>query len=51
MILTGFSWQSLKWPSAWLVLEPSKPQSGSSSVFLIGPSTNFVFERSFAVGF
>ena len=43
---TGLSTQSLLSPVAWLVLEPSKPQIGSSA-----PSgTIFVFERSLEVG-
>src|SRR5262245_49713503 len=43
---TGLSTQSLLSPVAWLVLEPSKPQIGSSA-----PSgTILVFERSLAVG-
>ena len=43
---TGMSTQSLLSPVAWLVLEPSKPQSGNGA-----PSARiFVFERSFAVG-
>ena len=43
---TGISTQSLLSPVAWLVLEPSKPHTGSGA-----PSgTIFVLERSFAVG-
>jgi hypothetical protein len=43
---TGWSTRSEAWPSAWLVLEPSKPQIGSAS-----PSARIlVLERSFAVG-
>ena len=43
---TGFSTQSELLPGAWLVLDPSKPQIGSSA-----PSARtFVFERRRAVG-
>ncbi len=43
---TGCSTQSELRPGAWLVLEPSKPQIGSSA-----PSARiFVFDRSRAVG-
>src|SRR4051794_5033807 len=43
---TGLSTRSEEEPSAWLVLDPSKPQVGSSS-----PSARIlVFERSLAVG-
>lgn len=43
---TGWSTRSEAWPSAWFVLDPSKPQIGSSS-----PSDMiFVLERSLAVG-
>jgi hypothetical protein len=43
---TGCSTQSDASPGAWLVLEPSKPQMGSSA-----PSERIlVFERSLAVG-
>jgi hypothetical protein len=45
-LATGFSTQSLLSPVAWLVLEPSKPQMGSSA-----PSgRTFVFERHSDVG-
>ena len=43
---TGLSTQSLLSPAAWLVLEPSKPQIGSS----LPSSMILVFERSFDVG-
>jgi hypothetical protein len=43
---TGLSTQSDLSPGAWLVLDPSKPQMGSSA-----PSAMIlVFDRSFAVG-
>ena len=43
---TGFNTQSELLPGAWFVLDPSKPQIGSSA-----PSARiFVFERSRAVG-
>src|SRR5215203_895224 len=43
---TGLRTQSDWSPGAWLVLDPSKPQMGSSA-----PSARIlVFERSFAVG-
>src|SRR3546814_20739142 len=43
---TGLSTQSEEWPSAWLVDEPSKPQTGGS-----WPSARIlVLERSRGVG-
>src|SRR6478736_6265308 len=43
---TGLSTRSEAWPSAWFVLEPSKPQIGGSA-----PSVRIlVFDRSLAVG-
>lgn len=45
-VATGLSTRSELWPSAWLVLEPSKPHTPGSA-----PSARIlVFERSFAVG-
>lgn len=50
-VKTGFSTRSEAWPTAWLVLEPSKPQIGSSATSCDGlPAMIFVFERSLAVG-
>lgn len=43
---TGCSTRSEAWPSAWFVLDPSKPQMGSSAL----SARIFVLERSFAVG-
>ena len=48
---TGFSTQSDEWPSACIVEEPSKPQSGSCS--RVGKSSNSlicVLPRRFATG-
>src|SRR6476619_5258162 len=43
---TGLRTRSEAWPSAWFVLEPSKPQTGGSA-----PSVRIlVFDRSLAVG-
>ena len=43
---TGLRTRSEAWPSAWFVLEPSKPQIGGSA-----PSVRIlVFDRSLAVG-
>lgn len=50
-VKTGFSTRSEAWPSAWLVLDPSKPQMGSSATSDDGePGMILVLERSLAVG-
>src|ERR1700704_1364368 len=43
---TGLSTRSQAWPSAWFVLEPSKPQIGGSA----RSARILVFDRSLAVG-
>src|SRR5262249_50665821 len=47
---TGLMMQSDAWPSAWFVLEPSKPHSGTFFSSVTGPGKILVFDRSFRVG-
>ena len=49
-IHTGFSKQSLSPPSACNVLDPSKPQVGSSETEDTAPSNTLVFDLKLAVG-
>src|SRR5690606_24979030 len=46
---TGLRTRSEAWPSAWLVDDPSKPQTGRAAPLSPSPRI-FVLERSLAVG-